>query len=716
MSRLKRRSSNRFTGLREQETVVNDEDDVVIDEEAERRERNLQRKQKEAPYLDSPAGSQEKGTSRRSINGLSGLTATQLTEHYQNCIKLSAENKISTKNAFNLQLIDYMATMIKKKESDMSNFQVAAGTLDASTKIYAYRVDAVYGDTLKIASGLGQSRLADTDKEKENGAIDDNLEEQTDTNNQNKKARKRIKRSATIEKNLKNLNVNKFELEFDVDPLFKKTSSQFDGAFGGNQFVATLEVMDETGEMLLDSESKLCVDGEGEHCGPREDKVNIARIPNLESVQICPTFSQFSFTWSLDSDDDDYNRLNESISASQEGRQKDFDILQQEHAFDAMAVPEPVVGDGDTYDDVGGDGDFDDDINDDYSRERAIGHTAAGGNKGFTANLQVSTIDMLSALTTAPHEYSYFDHGKLGAWAGPKHWKFKPMSRPVINPDKTKPRKKKEISQLDLTTFEDSVDDETENIERLLSAPSKSIRLAERTMKGWNRDKNILPEDLHYSGRELVSLKTCDQIAVVGHKSAVETQVDDVDDYNYDNPADKDDYCPDVDDDQDAYGGDLSGAQDTAIDGDAMETTNISGTTCTASQDDYGGEMVEAPKMVDKAALHIGYAKTAKKVDMKRIKSVTWSILTQASNEDKENLGASPEKVSEKTNKEEDKVDEMSFSQVYRHLKQPHRLPPKISDNLSVSLALLALLHLCNERNLEIEQDPSLSDFVVRQG
>ena len=46
----------------------------------------------------------------------------------------------------------------------------------------------------------------------------------------------------------------KFELEFDVDPLFKKTSSQFDGAGGGNQFLATLEVRDETGGLLLDSE------------------------------------------------------------------------------------------------------------------------------------------------------------------------------------------------------------------------------------------------------------------------------------------------------------------------------------------------------------------------------------------------------------------------------------------------------------------------------
>lgn len=37
--------------------------------------------------------------------------------------------------------------------------------------------------------------------------------------------------------------------------------------------------------------------------------------------------------------------------------------------------------------------------------------------------------------------------------------------------------------------------------------------------------------------------------------------------------------------------------------------------------------------MVDKAALQIGYAKTAKKVDMKRIKAVAWNILTQASTE-----------------------------------------------------------------------------------
>ncbi|KFO15007.1 Condensin complex subunit 2, partial [Balearica regulorum gibbericeps] len=34
--------------------------------------------------------------------------------------------------------------------------QIAAGTLDASAKIYAVRVDAVHADTYKVLGGLGK--------------------------------------------------------------------------------------------------------------------------------------------------------------------------------------------------------------------------------------------------------------------------------------------------------------------------------------------------------------------------------------------------------------------------------------------------------------------------------------------------------------------------------------------------------------------------------
>merc|ERR1719394_325385 len=145
-----------------------------VEEAAERRARNLQRRQNqmETEVADSP-GLERQGssTNRRSIGGISGLSHAQLAEHYQHCLKLSAENKVSQKNAFNLQLIDWMAQAIGKKSKnasdggvDINDFQIAAGTLDASTKIYGFRVDVVYNDTFKLASGLTQSSKQKADE------------------------------------------------------------------------------------------------------------------------------------------------------------------------------------------------------------------------------------------------------------------------------------------------------------------------------------------------------------------------------------------------------------------------------------------------------------------------------------------------------------------------------------------------------------------------
>ena len=124
--------------------------------------------------------------------------------------------------------------------------------MDASTKIYGFRVDVVYNDTFKLASGLTQSSkqkvpfsrlfwmiispstfeqtdesLDGSNVEGEEGAT---AEGEGLDNQEGAKKRKRIKKSATVEKNLKNINIGKMELEFDVDPLFKKTTSQFDAA------------------------------------------------------------------------------------------------------------------------------------------------------------------------------------------------------------------------------------------------------------------------------------------------------------------------------------------------------------------------------------------------------------------------------------------------------------------------------------------------------
>merc|ERR1712113_394364 len=109
------------------------------------------------------------------IGSISGYSATQLAELYSNCMKLSAENKINIKNAFHLQLIDYMAEMMKtKKNSDMDNFQAASCALDASAKIYAYRVDSVHSDTLKLAGGVGKTNKENENKNNADGGAVEN--------------------------------------------------------------------------------------------------------------------------------------------------------------------------------------------------------------------------------------------------------------------------------------------------------------------------------------------------------------------------------------------------------------------------------------------------------------------------------------------------------------------------------------------------------------
>lgn len=51
-----------------------------------------------------------------------------------------------------------MQDLIKTvKEGDMTNFQVASCTLDASAKIYAGRVDSIHTQAYKMLSGFGRT-------------------------------------------------------------------------------------------------------------------------------------------------------------------------------------------------------------------------------------------------------------------------------------------------------------------------------------------------------------------------------------------------------------------------------------------------------------------------------------------------------------------------------------------------------------------------------
>merc|ERR1719245_717874 len=127
-----------------------------------------------------------------------------------------------------------------------------------------------------------------------------------------------------------------------------------------------------------------------------------------------------------------------------------------------------------------------------------------------------------------------------------------------------------------------------------------------------------------------------------------------------------------------------------------------------------GEFLVSAPNKVEK--IQIGYAKQAKKMDMKRLKAVEWSILqTSCIDQDKEN---DKDNINEAEKRKSAGFESSStcFSHLYKNLAESRLMPTKMAENLSVPLAFVALLHLCNERCLALSGVSDFSDFNIQQG
>lgn len=76
------------------------------------------------------------------------MTLDEMQEHVSHCLTLNTENKINSKNAFALKLIDCMAVISKNLVDN--NFSAMACQLDAGAKIYSRRVDAVHHQAMKL--------------------------------------------------------------------------------------------------------------------------------------------------------------------------------------------------------------------------------------------------------------------------------------------------------------------------------------------------------------------------------------------------------------------------------------------------------------------------------------------------------------------------------------------------------------------------------------
>jgi condensin complex subunit 2 len=125
-------------------------------------------------------------------------------------------------------------------QSIEASWQKASASLDASAKIYGYRVDSVHTETFKFLGGLNRAEQRSEENEAK-------------TNDEKKKLKKISSNGeATLEKDLSKINVDKFDLTFDVDALFKMMTAKFSDS-GARGLILKSLPLDENLDILLES-------------------------------------------------------------------------------------------------------------------------------------------------------------------------------------------------------------------------------------------------------------------------------------------------------------------------------------------------------------------------------------------------------------------------------------------------------------------------------
>ncbi|XP_067879120.1 condensin complex subunit 2 isoform X2 [Heterodontus francisci] len=667
-------------------------DVVANDDERERKERrrskvtDLQLSGIESPLV-SPV---QRGTPQSFEAKLSN---NQISEHYSTCIKLCSENKITTKNAFGLHLIDYMADLLKEKESELTNFKMAAGTLDASTKIYAVRVDAVHSDVFRILGGLGKST------EEPGAEVNPGSSEGENTKGYQKQHRRKHSYK-TIEQNLSNITYGACDMKCEIDPMFQKAASLFDECSTVGVFMVNLQTYGHSTQLLFDSDAKLIQTGPAPDLPP----IGYVEISDLEALQhsledktICPSFEDFQFTnW-------DSEAHNQAVSSMMEKFKK------SNHVFDMNAEPEfaenqleghdaPVDDfDGDLCDDAG---DLVSQDFDDQQESSVMGH--GQGGKEMIALTDVDFDSLCVQLSNQPGEYSYFSPRIMKMWAGPNHWRFKPRHKEAIM-DKNKKKQAKKIFEIDFN--------ENMNLETHFRETRAATTISKAAFDRRSKKLTTLPTDFHYDPDNITRLflKPSVMIKRIVKETICPDQDDRIGEYDYNNPNDISNFCPraqpDSDDDHDGFvpandSFDVAMEQDKNVfelDGKKLNITT------------YGGEnLVAEPQKVNKILLN--YSKTAKKMDVKRLKQNMWDLLTGNTH-----IPDGKNKMAEELQGDVITVKgQQSFKTITKNLFE--RLPSTMAKNLSVPMAFACLLHLANEKNLAIEGKEDLSDVVIKQG
>lgn len=640
---------------------------------------NKKRKSLGAEGPETP--SQEDGFGVRG-DAVTPMKRVPILANFEEWMKMATDNKINANNSWNFALIDYFHDMSLLKEGDQINFQKASCTLDGCVKIYTSRVDSVATETGKLLSGLADSgnkkrRGDDADADGEEGDEDEEGED-----GQKKRSKKKAQRSAeaTLVNSFEQLRLKKMELEFSVDPLFKKASADFDEGGAKGLLLNHLSI-DGTGRIVFDSSDDAreveetrqdSMEPEGEQ-EPSKDEatvgepadaeglINIASLgarffPNLDALDsqdICPSLKAFELGGGDGSMDLPFLKAPENWR-DEHPESADQDDDEEAGGFDG---PAPFDDDG-----VGAIN-FDDDVEvgfgeggEAWAKDAAIQPQMRVHNASADGNEEgdeVGTFDTegnaygvtLQHREQNDHEniLNYFDTALHKNWAGPEHWKIariKEANKPAA-PQRV--RKEKEPFEIN---FAAPMSSELASMLYTKASSNAAISLPKREWR--SKTRNLLPDDKHFNSKDLLKLFLKPKAKLGARKGlkpmraheevdeaywaanggppvAVEEPVQG----DYDANFFADDNLPMAGDmDEDSFA-DAREAFSPGLDDGGMASgptgpgiDAVAGSADPAQEGAFGAQLVTQSRRLRPE--YVQYARVAKKVDVRRLKEEMW--------------------------------------------------------------------------------------------
>ncbi|KAI8867919.1 barren-domain-containing protein [Ramicandelaber brevisporus] len=341
-------------------------------------------------FLLSPSAQQQQ---QQQMEELQALSAEERQSRYETWMKLSFDNKFNQDNAWRVQLIEFFSDMRILMDGSTVNFQRASCTLDASVKVYSSRVDSAATETGKLLNGLTDTMNSQRKRRNHgnDGDMDDNDDDGDggDGSGTTRRGKKRAgagsgaaKQESTLAKNWAAVTLPKLDLEFEIDPLFRKTSAELDEGGTRGMLLNRLSV-DRHGKIILDSRDAILPgendDEEDESSNKEEDEesketdasemIELNGIPGeiLQQIQrsseaneqICQQLSTFEFSSDTTFDMSILHQLledNDDDDDSRGGNMAPFGAVNSQFGVGGMATSN-YMDHFDSWSDDGGGGD-----------------------------------------------------------------------------------------------------------------------------------------------------------------------------------------------------------------------------------------------------------------------------------------------------------------------------------------------------------------------